>query len=55
MNGDALVKKKAIYDDFSNIYNDRWRKSNFVKSILDKREPPVIPTATSLGIKIKYL
>jgi hypothetical protein len=56
MNRGALIKRKAIYDeDFSNIHNDRWRKSNFVKSTLDKRQPPVIPTATCLGIKIKIL
>jgi hypothetical protein len=53
MNGNALVKRKAVYDDFSNIHNDGWRKFNFVKSALDKRQPPITPTATSLGIKIK--
>ena len=33
MNWGALVKRKAVYDEgFRNVYNNRWRKSNFVKS-----------------------
>jgi hypothetical protein len=39
MNGGALVKRKAIFDEgFSNEHNDRCRKSNFVKSSQDKRQ-----------------
>ena len=33
MNWGALVKRKAVYDEgFRNVYNNRWRNSNFVKS-----------------------
>jgi len=38
MNGGALVKRKALYDEgFSNVHNDTYRKSNF-NGTLDNRQ-----------------
>jgi len=50
MNGGALVKRKAIYDEgFSNVHNGRCRKSNF-KSTLDKRQAASITNSNKFWI-----
>jgi len=55
MNGGALVKRKAIYDEgLSNVHKDRSRKSNF-KSTLDKRQAASITKSNKSWNKNKNI
>jgi hypothetical protein len=58
MNGGALVKRKDICDEgFSNVQYPAIGRENLTLLRVHKTSgrPPVIPTATSLGIKMNIL